>query len=295
MARTHPEVSPLHEGEGRRHTPLSAAIGVEAVFGLLAGRWKLLILFHLFGGQVQRFSDLEKRIDGISQKMLAQQLRQLEADGLVERTVYPQVPPKVDYRMTAWGQALCPALDSLLKWTELRDDPQAPPTLDTTMHHHDDEIPIDSRALALLRERGAAHRIHRHAPILGFESARAVLPFDPAGMVKGLAFRLPDGSCAIAALPGADRADYKKIADALGVRRADLRLASPEEIGALLDMVPGGVAPLPVGGARVLLDQAALGTATVYCGTGRNDATLEIALDELLRVSQAHVADLAKR
>nr|WP_306673707.1 winged helix-turn-helix transcriptional regulator [Tahibacter caeni] len=87
---------------------------------LLEGRWKLVILFHLFGGKVQRYSDLERLIPGVSQKMLAQQLRQLEADGLIERTVYPQVPPKVDYRMTAWGQALCPALDALLAWSEKR-------------------------------------------------------------------------------------------------------------------------------------------------------------------------------
>ena len=100
------------------YTAATAAADVEAVFRLLEGRWKLVILFHLFGGQVQRFSDLEKLIPGISQKMLAQQLRQLEADGIVERRQYPQVPPKVEYRMTEWGQALCPALDSLLKWSE---------------------------------------------------------------------------------------------------------------------------------------------------------------------------------
>ena len=88
---------------------------------MLERRWKLVILFHLFDGQVQRFSDLERRVTGISQKMLAQQLRQLEADGIVERTVYQQVPPKVDYRLTAWGQQLCPALDALLKWAEQRD------------------------------------------------------------------------------------------------------------------------------------------------------------------------------
>ncbi|CAG9245370.1 winged helix-turn-helix transcriptional regulator [Paraburkholderia caribensis] len=100
------------------YTAATAAADVEAVFRLVEGRWKLVILFHLFGGQVQRFSDLEKLIPGISQKMLAQQLRQLEADGIVERKQYPQVPPKVEYRMTEWGQALCPALDSLLKWSE---------------------------------------------------------------------------------------------------------------------------------------------------------------------------------
>ncbi|TLX61055.1 transcriptional regulator [Stutzerimonas nosocomialis] len=103
------------------YTPDTAASGVENILKLLEGRWKLIILFHLFDGKVQRFSDLERLIPGISQKMLAQQLRQLEADGIVSRTVYPQVPPKVEYRLTAWGQALCPALDALLKWAEQRD------------------------------------------------------------------------------------------------------------------------------------------------------------------------------
>ncbi|HBK47175.1 MAG TPA: transcriptional regulator, partial [Xanthomonadaceae bacterium] len=60
-----------------------AAHDVEATIRLLEGRWKLLILFHLFDGKVQRYSDLERLIPGISQKMLAQQLRQLEADGIV--------------------------------------------------------------------------------------------------------------------------------------------------------------------------------------------------------------------
>jgi DNA-binding HxlR family transcriptional regulator len=104
----------------KRYTPSSAAQDVEAALRLLEGRWKLVILFHLFGGKVLRFSDLERAIPTISQKMLGQQLRRLEADGIVVRTVYPQIPPKVEYRLTAWGQALCPALDAILKWAELR-------------------------------------------------------------------------------------------------------------------------------------------------------------------------------
>ena len=103
------------------YSPESAASGVEQVLRLLEGRWKLIILFHLFDGKVQRYSDFEKLIPAISQKMLAQQLRQLESDGIVSRTVYPQVPPKVEYRLTEWGQALCPALDAMLKWAEKRD------------------------------------------------------------------------------------------------------------------------------------------------------------------------------
>ena len=87
---------------------------------MLEGRWKLVILFHLFGGKLLRFSDLERAIPAISQKMLIQQLRQMEKDGIVTRIVHHQVPPKVEYGLTEWGQSLCPALDALLGWAERR-------------------------------------------------------------------------------------------------------------------------------------------------------------------------------
>jgi DNA-binding HxlR family transcriptional regulator len=98
----------------------AAADRVEDALKFLEGRWKLVILFRLFGGKVLRFSDLERSIPAISQKMLIQQLRQMEADGIVRRIVHHQVPPKVEYGLTDWGQALCPALDALLKWAEKR-------------------------------------------------------------------------------------------------------------------------------------------------------------------------------
>src|SRR5881296_3543160 len=120
MTRTHEKVRYLPKGQPNRLTPTSAARGVEDALKILEGRWKLVILFYLFGGKVLRFSDLERAIPAISQKMLIQQLRQMEADGIVCRTVYQQVPPKVEYRLTKWGQAMCPALDGLLKWAELR-------------------------------------------------------------------------------------------------------------------------------------------------------------------------------
>ena len=102
----------------RAHTPASAAAGIEQAIRTLDGRWKLVILFHLFGGKTLRFSDLERAIPGISQKMLTQQLRQLEGDGIVARIVHAEVPPKVEYHLTEWGQSLCPALDRLLTWSE---------------------------------------------------------------------------------------------------------------------------------------------------------------------------------
>jgi DNA-binding HxlR family transcriptional regulator len=91
---------------------------------MLEGRWKLVILFHLFDGSMLRFSELEKAIPAISQKMLIQQLRQMESDGIVTRLIHPQVPPKVEYGLTKWGRSLCPALDALLQWAEARPAPE---------------------------------------------------------------------------------------------------------------------------------------------------------------------------
>jgi len=102
----------------KRYTPVTADDDVEKALRLLEGRWKLVILFHLFGGKVMRFSELERAIPNITQKMLGQQLRSLSTDGIVVRTAYPQVPPKVEY--PAWGQSLCPALDAILKWADQR-------------------------------------------------------------------------------------------------------------------------------------------------------------------------------
>jgi len=118
----------------QEYTPTSAAIGVEQAFKMLEGRWKLLILFHLFGGKLLRFSDLERAIPAISQKMLIQQLRQMEADGIVRRIVHHQVPPKVEYCLTAWGQALCPALDALLQWAAAREHLSEPGSKTPPVH-----------------------------------------------------------------------------------------------------------------------------------------------------------------
>ncbi len=121
MTRTDKKVRYLPSGKVP-HSPTSAAKGVEQTLKILEGRWKLVILFHLFGGKIVRFSDLERAIPAISQKMLIQQLRQMETDGVVRRIVHHQVPPKVEYGLTDWGQSLCPALDALLKWAAQRDD-----------------------------------------------------------------------------------------------------------------------------------------------------------------------------
>ncbi|MBS7699965.1 MULTISPECIES: helix-turn-helix domain-containing protein [unclassified Chelatococcus] len=131
MTRTDEKVRYLPEGNpSHGYTRETAAEGVENALKLLEGRWKLIILFHLFGGAVMRFSDLERAIPAVSQKMLIQQLRQMESDGIIKRIVHHQVPPKVEYCLTEWGQALCPALDALLSWAAQRGVVGSPPAAD---------------------------------------------------------------------------------------------------------------------------------------------------------------------
>src|SRR6266481_3899701 len=139
MARTHKKVRSLPKGKPK-HTVASAARGVEEVLRILEGRWKLVILFHLFGGNVLRFSELRLAIPGVSEKMLIQQLRRMERDGIVRRFVHHQVPPRVDYSLTDWGQALCAALDALLKWVDLKETLTEAPRIEPREAHS----PIES-------------------------------------------------------------------------------------------------------------------------------------------------------
>src|SRR6201987_3398690 len=118
MARTDKKVGYSPTGKLEDVTPDMAASGIEASFRMLEGRWKMVIVFHLFDRGTLRFSELERAIPGVSQKMLIQQLRDLERDGVVSRIVHPVVPPKVEYRLTSGGEELCPALDELLFWAQ---------------------------------------------------------------------------------------------------------------------------------------------------------------------------------
>ncbi|MEO1145880.1 MAG: helix-turn-helix domain-containing protein [Cyanobacteria bacterium J06638_22] len=88
---------------------------VETTLDIIGGRWKVLILHELFQG-VRRFNELHRALNGVTQKMLTQQLRELEDAGIVHREVYPQVPPKVEYSLTALGRTLEPILDAMHNW-----------------------------------------------------------------------------------------------------------------------------------------------------------------------------------
>src|SRR6266478_2295486 len=107
MTRTHKKVRYIPKGKAYRgpSAATDAAVDTEAALKMLEGRWKLIIIFHLFVQPVLRFSELERAIPAVSQKMLIQQLRELERDGIVLRTIYPQIPPRVEYQRTKVGIA----------------------------------------------------------------------------------------------------------------------------------------------------------------------------------------------
>ena len=91
----------------------------EATLAVIAGPWKVLILYHLFDGPV-RFTVLKNQIGGITQKMLTQQLREMETDGIVRRKIYAQIPPKVEYSLTPLGRSLKPVVTAMCHWGSCR-------------------------------------------------------------------------------------------------------------------------------------------------------------------------------
>lgn len=89
---------------------------IEYTVNLIGHKWKVLIIRNLLNEGTLRFSELDRGIDGISQKMLTQQLRQLEVDGIVNRKIYAEVPPRVEYSLTDVGSSLKIILDSMDEW-----------------------------------------------------------------------------------------------------------------------------------------------------------------------------------
>lgn len=88
---------------------------IEVTIQLIGGKYKAIILWHLIDATL-RYNELHKKMPNATDKMLAQQLRELEKDGLITRTVYPVVPPKTEYKLTEFGKSLTPILDAMCNW-----------------------------------------------------------------------------------------------------------------------------------------------------------------------------------
>jgi DNA-binding HxlR family transcriptional regulator len=104
--------------EARAEAAAERKCPIETVIHILGGKWKPLILWHLLDS-TKRFSELEKLIPEVTQKMLAQHLRELENDRLIARTIYPTVPPKVEYSLSEYGRTLIPVLQTMCEWGEI--------------------------------------------------------------------------------------------------------------------------------------------------------------------------------
>lgn len=101
--------------KSRRTNQCHYGCAVEAALDVIGNKWKGVILFHLLDGK-KRFNELRRLIPSVTQRMLTLQLRELEKDNVIDRKVYPEVPPKVEYSLTKFGQTLKPILLLLREW-----------------------------------------------------------------------------------------------------------------------------------------------------------------------------------
>lgn len=97
---------------------LARCVPMSLLQGVLSGKWKLLILWYIAFYEVQRFGELYRRLDGITQSTLTKQLRELEQDGFLHRKVFPEVPPHVEYTLTEQGKSFVPVLQQMVTWSE---------------------------------------------------------------------------------------------------------------------------------------------------------------------------------
>lgn len=161
-----------------------------------------------------------------------------------------------------------------------------------------EEMPA-RRAQATIRrltEHGVSFRIHEHVVSRTVADAEALLPFPLDCLLKTVVFRVKGGPWILAVCRGQDRVDYRKLALACGVKRADLVRPAPGEVEAALGFAIGGVSPIPPDDTtRSIVDATAATTLdTVFCGIGRNDRTLEIAIADLIAVAGAQVLPIVQ-
>lgn len=91
---------------------------VATTVSMIGNKWKLLIIRNLIS-RPWRFNELQRNLEGISQKVLTDSLRSMEADGIITRTAYPEVPPRVEYALSELGESLCPVIDEMKKWGQM--------------------------------------------------------------------------------------------------------------------------------------------------------------------------------
>ena len=105
------------DGKFETEEALARCLPMSRLQGILGGKWKILILWYVAFYRVQRFGELSRRLEGITQSTLTRQLRELEEDGFLHREVFGEVPPRVEYTLTPLGESFAPLLHTMLEWS----------------------------------------------------------------------------------------------------------------------------------------------------------------------------------
>ena len=108
----------MADNKFRAEDVLARCVPMSLLQSVLSGKWKILILWYVAFYRTQRFGELQRRLDGITQSTLTKQLRELEADGFLHREVFPEVPPHVEYSLTPLGESFIPVLREMVQWSE---------------------------------------------------------------------------------------------------------------------------------------------------------------------------------
>ena len=110
----------MTDNKFRKREVMARCVPMNTLQAVLSGKWKFLILWYIAFYKVQRFGELMRRLEGITQSTLTKQLRELESDGFLHREVYREIPPKVEYSLTALGKSFVPVLQMMIKWSKSR-------------------------------------------------------------------------------------------------------------------------------------------------------------------------------
>lgn len=108
----------MAENKFSNQETLARCVPMNRLQSVIGGKWKILILWYISFYKVQRFGELFRRLEGITQSTLTKQLRELESDGFLHREVYNEIPPKVEYSLTALGESFIPVLQTMMTWSE---------------------------------------------------------------------------------------------------------------------------------------------------------------------------------
>lgn len=110
----------MAENKFTKNDVVARCVPMSRLQSVIGGKWKILILWYIAFYKVQRFGELTRRLDGITQSTLTKQLRELEEDGFLHRKIYKEIPPKVEYSLTELGESFIPVLEAMMAWSEAR-------------------------------------------------------------------------------------------------------------------------------------------------------------------------------